>query len=123
MLDVFYTVDVEIWCDGWVDIDAKFPDAFQRYIYGRTATGAFGLPYQLELLSDHGLTGVFFVEPLFATRFGEQPLAEIVGLIQERGHEVQLHLHTEWVDEAHAHLLDEPHPRRKRQFMYQFDVA
>ena len=100
MLDVFLTVDVEVWCDGWDNIDAKFPDAFKRYIYGPTSRGDYGLPYQLRQLQEHGLTAVFFVEPLFATRFGSAPLAEILGLVREPGHEVQLHLHTEWVDES-----------------------
>ena len=50
MLNVFITVDVEVWCDGWDQLDAKFSDAFQRYIYGRTAHGNYGLPYQLQLL-------------------------------------------------------------------------
>ncbi len=84
MIDVFLTVDVEVWCDGWDDIDAKFPGAFQRYIYGPTPRGDYGLPYQLHQLQEHGLTGVFFVEPLFSTRFGLDPLAEIVGLVRER---------------------------------------
>jgi hypothetical protein len=106
MMDVFLTVDVEIWCDGWDNIDAKFPDAFQRYIYGPTSRGNYGLPYQLDQLREHGLTGVFFVEPLFSTRFGLDPLSEIVGLVRERGQELQLHLHTEWVDESREPLLD-----------------
>ncbi len=105
MLDVFFTVDVEIWCDGWLNIDDKFPGAFQKYIHGPTANGSFGLPYQIDVLKSHGLTGVFFVEPLFSTRFGHQPLAEIVGLLDQGGQEVQLHLHTEWVDEAKEPLL------------------
>jgi hypothetical protein len=99
MLNVFFTVDVEVWCDGWRDLNARFPEAFQRYVYGPTPRGEFGLRYQCEVLRDHGLTGVFFVEPLFSGRFGPEPLAEIVGLISERGQEVQLHLHTEWADE------------------------
>lgn len=106
MLDVFYTVDVEVWCDGWNNIDEKFPDAFRKYIYGPTPKGDFGLPYQLDVLRDHGLAGVFFIEPLFSSRFGEHPLAEIVGLVREYGQEVQLHLHTEWVDESRVPLLD-----------------
>jgi hypothetical protein len=100
MLDVFFTVDVEVWCGGWDDIDEKFPSAFQRYVYGRTAGGEYGLSYKLKLLEEHGLLGVFFVEPLFASRFGLQPLEEIVGLIKKHGQEVQLHLHPEWVDES-----------------------
>lgn len=120
MLDVLITVDVEIWCDGWQDIDARFPDAFQRYIHGPTADGDYGLPYQLKVLSEHGLKGVFFVEPLFAARFGQQPLAEIVGMIEAAGHEVQLHLHTEWVDEAREPLL--PSAAGKRQHLRYFSL-
>ncbi|MDB5932865.1 MAG: polysaccharide deacetylase [Massilia sp.] len=121
MLDVFLTVDVEIWCDGWENIDEKFPAAYRKYIEGPTASGDYGLAYQLKVLSDHGLTGVFFVEPLFAARFGAQPLADIVGLIEAAGHEVQLHLHTEWVDEAAQPLL--PDATYKRQHMRYFSRA
>lgn len=106
MLDVFFSVDVEVWCDGWDRIDEKFPEAFKRYIYGPTAHGDYALPYTLRVLGDHGLTGVFFVEPLFSTRFGSQPLEEIVGLIREGGQEIQLHLHPEWVDESREPLLE-----------------
>ena len=120
MIDVFLTVDVEVWCDGWVNIDAKFPGAFKRYIYGPTPRGDYGLPYQLRELQEHGLTGVFFVEPLFSTRFGLEPLAEIIGLVREQEHEVQLHLHTEWVDESRQPLLDGV--VGKKQFLHYFSL-
>jgi len=120
MLKVFLTVDVEIWCDGWEDIDNKFNNAFQRYIYGPTKKGAFGLPYQLKTLNDYGLTGVFFVEPLFSLRFGLDPLAEIVGLITESNQAVELHLHTEWVDEAPQFLPN--HIEEKRQYLRNFSL-
>lgn len=121
MLDVFFTVDVEVWCDGWNDLDAKFPDAFRRYVYGPTARGHFGLPYTLDVLAAHGLHGVFFVEPLFALRFGDAPLQEIVALLRERGQEVQLHLHTEWADEAREPLIEGM--TAKRQFLRDFSRA
>lgn len=121
MLDVFFTVDVEIWCNGWNDIDSRFPDAFRNYVYGHPHTGEFALRYQLQQLQDHGLHGVFFVEPLFATRFGIGPLEEIVGLIQEYGQEVQEHLHTEWVCESLVPLIPMAKPRR--QFLRQFSLA
>lgn len=120
MLNVFFTVDVEIWCNGWLNIDEKFTTAFRKYIYGPTSKGNFGLPYQLEVLNDHGLTGVFFVEALFSKRFGSQPLAEIVGLLRESGQEVQLHLHTEWVDESKEPILDGS--RAKRQHLRYFSL-
>lgn len=120
MMDVFYTVDTEVWCDGWDDLDARFPAAFDRHIHGRTARGDYGLPLQARLLQDHGLTGVFFVETLFATRFGAAPLAEIVGMLNDARQDVQLHLHTEWLDEAPQRLLADS--LRKRQFLRGFSA-
>ncbi|MGB4497732.1 MAG: hypothetical protein WBI40_03460 [Methylococcaceae bacterium] len=120
MLDVFFTVDVEIWCNGWIDIDKKFPSAFQKYIYGNTPKGKFGLPFQIEMLNDHGLKGVFFVEPLFSTRFGNQPLDEIIGLLSNGDQELQLHLHTEWVDESKEPLLEGI--QTKRQHLRYFSL-
>jgi hypothetical protein len=121
MLNVFYTVDVEVWCGGWNNIDEKFPSAFEAYIYGSTAKGRYGLPYQLELLQQHGLLGVFFMEPLFSTRFGLEPLAEIVGLVREARQDVELHLHTEWVDESKQPLMEGVN--NKRQHLRQFSLS
>ena len=118
MVDVFFTVDVEVWCRGWKDLDVQFPDAFRRCIHGATPSGDYGLPYQIRLLQQHGLKGVFFIEPLFAMRFGQQALDEIVGMVRDGGQEVQLHLHTEWVDEAREPLW--PGPQRKRQHLRYF---
>ena len=121
MLNVFFTVDVEIWCDGWNDLDKKFPDAFQRYVYGPTPWGNYGLPATLDLLQAHGLKGVFFVEPLFSTRFGRQPLADIIGLLHEASQDIELHLHTEWVDESISPLLAAI--EGKRQHLRYFSLA
>ena len=118
MLDVFLTVDVELWCDGWDNIDQKFAGAFRKYIYGQSSDGNFGLPYQFEILAEYGLTGVFFVEPLFSARFGMEALNEIVGLILEAGHEVQLHLHTEWVDESVEPLIADCLKKRQHLRFY-----
>lgn len=116
MLEVFLTIDVEVWCDGWNDLDAKFPSAFERYVYGPRREG--GLPTHLKIIGDHGLTATCFVEPLFAGRFGLAPLTEIVGLVREAGHEVQLHLHTEWVDEAREPLLADAPPGKRQHLRY-----
>lgn len=121
MLDVFFTVDVEIWCGGWHGIDERFSESFKRYIYGPTAQGNYGLPYTLEVLGDYGLAGAFFVEPLFSRHFGSQPLAEIVGLIKESAQEIQLHLHTEWVDEAIVPLLADVYAKRQHLNCFSLD--
>jgi hypothetical protein len=120
MIDVLFTVDVEIWCEDWRNLDEQFPDAFKRYVYGPTRFGDHALPLNLAMLRDHGLHGVFFTEALFATRFGTGALQELVGLIQAGGQEVQLHLHTEWVDEARPAIFD--FSKGKRQFMRDFTL-
>jgi hypothetical protein len=121
VLDVFITVDVEIWCDGWLNIDQQFPSAFRKYIYGPTPKGDYGLPYKIDILKQYGLTGVFFVEPLFSTRFGIQPLTEIVGLLRDNSQEVQLHLHTEWVDESIEPLLENVLQKRQHLRYYSLE--
>lgn len=120
MIDVLFTVDVEIWCESWDRLDERFPGAFKRYVYGPTRFGDHALPLQLAMLRDYGLRGVFFTEALFATRFGTGALQELVGLLQAGGQEIQLHFHTEWVDEARPAIFDSP--RGKRQFMRDFTL-
>ncbi len=119
-MKVFLTVDVEIWCDGWNALDENFDRGFSQYIYGKTADGAYGLPYQLATLNDYDLKGVFFVEPLYATRFGLESLRDTVSLIEQAGQEVQLHLHTEWADEARPPLVDDG--VGKRQYLRNFSA-
>ncbi len=118
MVRVLFTVDTEIWCGGWDRLDERFPDAFKRYVYGPTAGGDCALPLKLKMLSEHNLRAVFFTEPLFARRFGMEPLREMVGMIAAAHQEVQLHLHTEWVDEAIEPIFPAMHG--KRQFLRDF---
>lgn len=71
-------------------------------IFGVCAKGAYGIGWQMDRMEDHGIKGVFFVEPLVALALGEALIADIVGPILGRGHEVQLHIHTEWLEWARA---------------------
>ncbi len=117
MLDVLLTVDTELWPHSF-DLSEDDPDdLFRRYIVGHTARGDFGLFFQLELLARHGLRAVFFVEPFFTHAFDRHYLADIVGPIVARGHDVQLHPHPEW-------LCAGPHPETPRMMRQsEFDVA
>ncbi len=117
-MKVHLSFDVEIWCDGWDDLDRKFPAQFERYVYGRSAAGDFALPHALKVLRQYDLPAVFFVEPLFAGRFGVEPLREIVGLIQDAGQEVQLHLHPEWSDEIQPRPFEAAHTKRQHLSYY-----
>jgi hypothetical protein len=106
MLNVLFTIDTEIsslaadWRETGLEADAA------RDIYGRTAQGDYGLPYQLAVFNAYGLKASFFVEALFAEAVGIESLAEIVRMIQGAGHDVQLHLHTEWLAKSEGRLLD-----------------
>ncbi|HYT94640.1 MAG TPA: hypothetical protein VEL76_38345, partial [Gemmataceae bacterium] len=97
MLNVFVTVDTEAWpfTPDWRA--SRLEQDIRRDVFGETGDGAFGLNYQLDLLNTHGLKAIFLVEALFACAVGLEPLRRIVELIQGKGHEVQLHLHTEWL--------------------------
>lgn len=117
-MNVLITFDIEIWCKSWKTLDADFPSSFERYIFGSSPTGSHALPQTLETLDRHRLKGVFFVEPLFAARFGVERLATIVKLIRSAGQELQLHLHPEWTDEAKTPLLHDI--TGKRQFLTQY---
>lgn len=119
-MNVYLSFDVEVWCNGWNELDEQFPSAFYRYVYGRSPLGDYALPKTLEILQRHGLKGVFFVEPLFAARFGLHFLTEIVSLIKNAGQEVQLHLHPEWTDEISPPPIQ--NVKRKRQHLCHYSL-
>lgn len=121
MLRVHLTFDVEVWCPGWRQLDATFPAAFERYVWGRSPAGDYGLPRNLDILRRHGLRAVFFVEPLFSLRFGQRHLQTIVDLIVGAGQDVQLHLHPEWVDEIQPPLIQSR--AGKRQYLTDYDLS
>ena len=120
-MKVYVTFDVEVWCDGWSDLDGRFPAAFERYYYGRSAAGSYALPKTLEIMARHGITGVFFVEPLFSARFGAQYLQIVARLIADAGQDVQLHLHPEWTDEISPAILADVSKKRQHMVYYNED--
>ena len=70
---------------------------YESSILGRCREGDFGIHFQMDMLERHGLTGVWFVDPMPALVYGPAIIDAIVRPIVERGHEVQLHIHTEWL--------------------------
>ena len=72
-------------------------DNFDRSIRCVTPEGEAGIHYQMDILDRHGLRAVFFVDPMPSLLWGIEATADVVGPILARGHDVQLHLHTEWL--------------------------
>ena len=97
-LIILLATDVEIWPRVRLPSETQFREEFKRFILGSTPSGDYGLPFQLRRLKEHDLRGVFLVDALFASAFGLSSLKEIVEMVLEGGQEVQLHIHTEWVE-------------------------
>lgn len=75
-------------------------DNIRQSIWAETGAGAYGVGWQMDVMDRHGLKGVFFLDPLPALVHGPDFLTPIVRAIVARGHEVQLHIHTEWLASA-----------------------
>jgi hypothetical protein len=71
---------------------------FARSIACETPAGAVGVSHQMDVLDRYGLKGVFFVDPMPALLWGVDAIADVVRPIVARGHDVQLHCHTEWLE-------------------------
>jgi hypothetical protein len=72
-------------------------EAFARSIRCEAAGGDVGVEYQMNVFDRHGIKAVFFVDPMPSLLWGVEAIADVVGPIIARGHDVQLHLHTEWL--------------------------
>lgn len=101
---VQYTVDTELSLKLFQE-GASAQENFDSSIAGKCSDGSFGIFYQMDRLEAYGLTGVFFVDPFPALVYGPGIISRIVEPILKRGHEVQLHIHTEWLEFARDHDL------------------
>jgi hypothetical protein len=124
ILNVFLTVDTEVYPITSTWRKDRLRHDVDRDIYGRVETGEYGLNCQLEVLRRYGLKASFFVEPLFAlsSDVGEEPLRRIVREIQDAGQEVQMHLHPEWVPELPLEIASRL-TERKSDVLNRFSAA
>ena len=104
MLDVLLTIDTEVhaihqdWRSDGLQRDIR------RDIEGIVGDRCAGLDYELEVFNQHGLKAAFMVDSMFAAvpEIGNDPLKGIVRRIQAGGHDIQLHLHCEWIPHCPA---------------------
>lgn len=97
----YITIDTEY---GFRFTRQRGPDSraenFARSIICRTPAGEVGIRYQMRVLDEYGLKAVFFVDPMPAVLWGTAAIEDVVGPIVEGGHDVQLHMHTAWLEFA-----------------------
>jgi hypothetical protein len=117
-MDVYITTDTEVWPRTRGGRASDFAADLAEDVYGVTDEGEFGIGFQMDLLESFQLRGVFFVESLFATAVGEGPLSRIVETIQQRGHEVQLHVHPEWLQLGAGALLTERSGKNLKDYTF-----
>ena len=101
MTNVLITIDTE-YSAGMVARQGLScrKENFSRSISCETEGGAVGIAYQMDQFDRYGLKAVFFVDPMPGLIWGIEAISDVVGPIVSRGHEVQLHLHPEWLEFA-----------------------
>lgn len=99
MTEVLVTIDTEL-SSRLHRHGASLADNLARSIEGRVGDAAYGIGWQMDELERAGLKGVFFIDPMPALAHGSDFLAPMIAPIVARGHEVQLHIHTEWLEWA-----------------------
>ncbi|MCE5279832.1 MAG: polysaccharide deacetylase family protein [Planctomycetaceae bacterium] len=77
---------------AWANPALK-PLDMETCVYCRRSGREYGVRAIMEILEDHGLPGVFFVDTAMDALFGRGLFQELCQEILSRGHDVQMHLH------------------------------
>ena len=96
MADVLITIDTEL-SAGLYQRGYSAAANHAASIEGAVSGISVGVGWLMDRMEAHGLSGVFFVDPMPALVHGPAILPPVVEPILARGHEVQLHIHTEWL--------------------------
>lgn len=84
-MHTIFTVDVE----GHVG-----SDPVERLIYGKTKDGRLcGIDMIMDILDSYNMRGLFFVDIAEAWDYGENKIADVLMHIEQRGHDVGVHIH------------------------------
>ncbi|MBV8097354.1 MAG: hypothetical protein JO110_29745 [Acetobacteraceae bacterium] len=105
-IDVCLTVDVEFSLGSAFSVQGAEPIGDDR-VYCRVGGREWGLGFLLKTFAQYGINATFFVEALHPNYFGYAPMERAVQKILRAGHDVQLHLHPQWL------FFADPHWRRK----------
>jgi len=95
------TIDTEYSSGAYADGRARrLEDNFDLAVGCKHSKGNVGILHQMDVMTRAGITGTFFVDPMPALVWGQRAVDIVVQPILERGHDVQLHCHTEWLELA-----------------------
>jgi len=97
-INVFLTIDAEHSIGGAFADPALHPVGNDKRIYGRINGQEYGIPLIMDIADRYGIPLTFFVEVLNKYYFGEEETREVCKYILSRGHDVQLHLHPNFLN-------------------------
>ncbi|MBN2395310.1 MAG: polysaccharide deacetylase family protein [Candidatus Atribacteria bacterium] len=96
-VNVFITIDVETSIGGAFRNSDLRPVGAERRIFGKIGNSYYGIPLIIDILNAHQLKATFFVEVFNTFYFGEEDMRAVCEYILKRGHDVQLHLHPNYL--------------------------
>lgn len=117
-INVFITVDTEHSIGGAFRDPNFKPVGNDRRIFGRIEGKDYGIPLIMDIADRYGIPLTFFVEVLNKHYFGEEESREVCRYIIDRGHNVQLHLHPNYLNFS----LPEPSNRHFLDQMYSYSL-
>jgi SAM-dependent methyltransferase len=72
-------------------------DPINRLIWGKVNGAEFGIRRISSILKQHKIKGNFLIDFAMSALYGDKVVAEIGNFILEQGHELHVHLHSEWL--------------------------
>jgi len=96
--NVLITVDTEHSIGGAFQNPELKPVGNEKRVYGKIGDRQYGISLIMDIADHYKLKIIFFVEVLNKYYFGEHETNEVCEYIQKRGHEVQLHLHPNYLN-------------------------
>ncbi len=96
--NIYITVDTEHSIGGTFADPALKPVGNDKRIYGRIGSREYGIGLIMDIADRFGLKVTFFVEVFNKYFFGEGETRQVVETILRRGHDVQLHLHPNYLN-------------------------
>lgn len=97
-VNVFITVDTEHSIGGAFKDRNLRPVGNVKRIWGKIGDKSFGIPLMMDIAETFDIRLTFFVEVMNKYHFGESETKQVCEYIMNRGHDVQLHLHPNYLN-------------------------
>jgi hypothetical protein len=97
-ISVFITVDTEHSIGGAFKDSNLKPVGNEKMVWGKIGNKFYGIPLMMDIAETYDIRLTFFVEVLNKYHFGEDETKKVCECILNRGHDVQLHLHPNYLN-------------------------